>query len=150
MKFLIKKPYIYFVTGIFFFYLVLNFLLSGFYSTIPLILKYSNTINWLKLGTSLVMTLLIGILVSLNSVLIFIKIKKKVECKKEIALNFTGAVGGLIVGVCPLCITGVFPIILGLIGISFSFATLPFEGLEIQVLIFLILLIGFIILKKEN
>ncbi|MEK6914373.1 MAG: hypothetical protein AABW83_01870 [Nanoarchaeota archaeon] len=148
MKEIFRKPYIYWFFIIFLGYLFLNFLLSGFYKTIPLIIIYIKTINWLKLGMSLFLTLIIGILISVNSILIYIKYKERRKCN-GLKIAGAGAVGGLIVGVCPLCVTGIFPLILSLIGISFSFASLPFGGIEIQILVFLILLISYKEISKK-
>ena len=150
MKRIFQKPYLYWFIGIFVLYLILNFLISGFYNTIPLIIAYVSTVDWLKLGISLVLTLAIGSLVAMNSVYIYILYKERKSCKKGKTLAGIGSVGGLIVGVCPLCITGIFPLILGLIGVSFSFASLPFQGIEIQVLIVIILLASLYFLKKRN
>ena len=142
MKEVFKKPYVYWFLGIFIFYLLLNILISGFYDTIPLIVVYFNTLNWLKLGISLILTLIIGFLVSLNGILIYIKYKQRKRCK-GVGTASAGTIGGLVVGICPLCVTGIFPLIFGLIGISFSFGVLPFGGIEIQVLVALILFLGY-------
>ncbi len=142
MKEIFKKPYIFWFIGIFVFYLILNILISGFYNTIPLIVIYAKTINWLKLGISLILTLVIGFLVALNSISVYIKYRERKKCN-GVGTASAGTIGGLIVGVCPLCITGIFPLILGLIGISFSFGSLPFQGIEIQVLVILILFISY-------
>ena len=150
MKILFKKPYIYFVILIFLVYLSLNVILSGFYNTIPLILIYAKTVNWLKLGISIFLTLVIGVLIALNSVLIYIKYKERKNCKKEMTLSSVGAVGGLVTGVCPLCITGLIPLILGVFGVSFSLASLPFQGIEIQVLVVIILVISLVNLSKRR
>ena len=149
MKIPFKKPYIYIAFLIFLVYLGINILLSGFYNTIPLILVYAKTVNWLKLGISILLTIIIGILISFNSILIYIKYQERRKCKKEIALSSAGAIGGLVAGVCPLCITGLIPLILGLIGISFSFASLPFGGIEIQVLVIIILVASLVNLVKR-
>lgn len=142
MKEIFKKPYIYWFLGIFIFYLALSILVSGFYNTLPLIIIYAKTVNWLKLGISLILTLVIGFLVALNGVLVYIKYKERKKCK-GVGIASTGAVGGLAVGVCPLCVTGIFPLILGMLGISFSFAFLPFQGIEVQVLVALILFMSY-------
>ncbi len=148
MKRIFKKPYIYWFFGIFIFYLILDVLISGFYDTIILIIKYASTVDWLKLGISLFLTLVIGFLVSLNGVLIYIKYKERKKCK-GVGTASAGTIGGLIVGVCPLCVTGLVPLILGLVGISFSFGSLPFQGTEIQILVALILFIGYKQLSKK-
>lgn len=148
MRQIFKAPYIYWFLGIFIFYLVLNILISGFYNAIPLILAYFSTVNWVKLGISLFLTFIIGFLVSLNGVLIYIKYRQRKECK-GIGTASVAAAGGLIVGVCPLCVTGIFPLILGLIGISFSFGSLPFQGIEVQALVALVLFVSYKQISKK-
>ena len=150
MKILLKKPYIYFVILIFLIYISLNVILSGFYNTIPLILVYAKTLNWFKLGISLFLTLTIGVLIAFNSVLIYVKYKERKKCKRELSLSSAGAIGGLVMGVCPLCVTGLIPLILGFIEVSFSFASLPFQGIEVQVLVVIILLTSLINLSKKR
>ena len=149
MKILLKKPYIYFVILIFLVYLLLNIFISGFYNTIPLILVYAKTLNWFKLGISIFLTIIIVALIAFNSVLIYVKYKERKKCKKELTLSSTGAIGGLVTGGCPLCVTGLIPLILGFIGVSFSFASLPFQGIEVQVLVVIILLVSLINLSKK-
>lgn len=145
MKILFKKPYIFWLIALFFIYIVLNILFSGFYDTIQSILIYYKTLDWFKLGVSILLTVIIGILVSLNSVSFYIKYKERKnfkKCKEAGVLGGIGSIGSLITGVCPLCVTGLIPLILSLFGISFSFAILPFQGIEIQVLIAIILSIS--------
>ncbi|KKQ20398.1 MAG: hypothetical protein US35_C0040G0012 [Parcubacteria group bacterium GW2011_GWA2_37_10] len=149
MKTLLKKPYIYFVILIFLVYLSLNVILSGFYNAIPLILVYAKTLNWFKLSISIFLTLIIGALIAFNSVLIYVKYKERRKCKKELTLSSAGAIGGLVTGVCPLCVTGLIPLILGFIGVSFSFASLPFQGIEVQVLVVIILFVSLINLSRK-
>ena len=149
MKILFKKSYVYFIILIFLVYLSLNIILSGFYNTITLILVYAETVNWFKLGISLFLTLAIGYLIAFNSVLIYVKYKERKKCKKEFTLSSVGAIGGLVVGVCPLCVTGLIPLILGFIGVSFSLASLPFQGIEVQVLVVIILLVSLINLSRK-
>ena len=150
MKRIFKSPYLYFFILIFIFYLILNIFVSGFKDTIPLIIVYSSTVNWFKLGISLILTLIIGFLVALNAVYVYILYKERKGCKEGKILAGAGSVGGLIVGVCPLCVTGLVPLVLGFLGIGFSFASLPFQGIEIQVLVVVILLISLYSLKKRN
>ena len=150
MRRIFQKPYLYWLIGIFVFYLILNIFISGFNKTIPLIIIYASTIDWLKLGISLILTLTIGFLVAMNAVYVYILYKERKACKEGKALAGIGAAGGLIVGVCPLCITGLVPLILGLLGISFSFASLPFQGIEIQALDVAILLTSIYYLRKQK
>ena len=148
MKRIFSRPYIYWFIGIFVIYLLLNILLSGFYDTIPLIVIYAKTVNWIKLGLSILLSLIIGILVSVTMVLSYIRYKERKQCKEGVALSGISSVGGLVVGICPLCVTGIFPLLLGFLGIGFSFASLPFQGMEIQVGIILILITSLYLLKK--
>ena len=148
MKTIFKKPYVYWFFGIFVSYLILNILISGFYNTLPLIIIYAETVDWIKLGISLLLTLTIGFLVAANGVLVYIKYKERKRCK-GVGTASIGAAGGLIVGVCPLCVTGVFPLLLGLFGISFSFGSLPFQGIEIQILVIIILVFSLWMLEKK-
>src|SRR3989344_642125 len=150
LKQFFRKSYIYWVFGILGLYLGLNIFLSGFYNTIPLIFRYASTVSWLKLGLSLIATITIGVLVSFNTIMVFISYKQRKICNGKGVASLS-AVGGLLVGVCPLCITGIFPLILGTLGISFSFASLPFQGLEIQAIIITMLLISLkIMTHKKN
>jgi hypothetical protein len=145
-----KKPYIYWIFLIFIVYIILNVIFSGFYNTIKSFIIYADTVNWLKLGISIILTLVIGILVSINAVTAFVKYKERQKCRKAVATAGVGTLGGLIVGVCPLCVTGLFPMIFSALGIGFSFASLPFGGIEIQVFIAIILAIGLWIFKKNG
>ena len=148
MRKIFRKPFVYWFFGIFIFYLIANILISGFYNIVPLIVIYFKTVNWLKLGVSLILTLVIGFLVSLNGVLIYIKYQERRKCR-GVGTAGVGTLGGLIVGVCPLCVTGLFPLILGAVGISFSFGSLPFQGIEIQFLVALILFINYRQISKK-
>lgn len=149
MNILLKKPYIYFVVVIFLIYIILDIILSGFYNTIPLILFYAKTVDWVKLSISLFLTMGIGILIASNFVLIYAKYQERKQCRQAGTVATVGALGGLVVGVCPLCITGIFPIIWGALGISFSFLSLPFQGVEIQILIVITLIISLFMLRNK-
>src|SRR3989344_4674812 len=148
-SFFIKRHLIWIIC-IFVLYLLLNVWLSGFYNTLPLILAYANTVNWWKLSFSLLFTLIIGALVSLNSVSLFVHYRQRKECKKESFFAGIGGVGGLAVGVCPLCVVGLFPLILSALGISFSFGILPFQGLEIQIFVIILLSISLYMLELRK
>jgi len=134
-----RKPYVFWLIGIFFIYLALAIAISGFYNTIPLILRYAQTVNWLELGLSIVFSLIIGALVAFNLVAVHLAYKERQACREAGALTTIGTIGGLAAGICPLCVTGLFPLVLGLLGITFSFATLPFKGIEVQALSIVVL-----------
>ena len=127
MKEVFQKPRVYWFIGIFVLYLVLNIIFSGFYDTIPLVIAYASTVNWIKLGVSLLLTLAISFLIAVTSVLAYVRYKERRACRNAGAVAGVAGFGGLIVGVCPLCVSGIFPLLLGFLGVSFSFASLPFQ-----------------------
>ena len=149
MKQVFKKPQVYWFIGIFIIYLFLNIIFSGFYETIPLVIAYASAVNWIKLGISLLLTIIISFLIAVTSVLTYIRYKERKNCKSAGAVAGASAIGGLIVGVCPLCVSGIFPLLLGFLGVSFSFASLPFQGLEVQILVIILLLISLKMLNKK-
>ena len=144
-----KKPYIYWTIGIFISYMILNIFISGFYKTIQLVFIYAKTVNWFELTISLVFSLTIGILVAINVVYSYILYKERKKCMEGNTLTSIGTLGGLVAGVCPLCVTGLFPLIFGLFGLSFSLASLPFKGLEVQVVVIVLLLFSLYLLKNK-
>ncbi|MBX4196912.1 hypothetical protein KW805_04975 [Candidatus Pacearchaeota archaeon] len=149
MKILFRKPYLFSTILIFFAYLILVVLFSGFYNTIPLIIANAQSVFWSKLIVSLILSLIIGLLVSSNAVLLYIKYKQRRQCKEAGTVATIGTLGGLAAGVCPLCVTGLLPLILGLLGVSFSFASLPFHGIEVQVGSIVILVISLWMLNRR-
>lgn len=142
MKKALTKPYIYLTISVFLIYIFINLIASGFYETIPLIVAYAKTVNWFKLLISLILSLAIGVLVAFNVTYSYIAFKERKKCLSGTATAGVGAVGGLIAGVCPLCVTGLFPLIFGLFGISFSLASLPFQGIEVQLAVVVLLAIS--------
>lgn len=65
------------------------------------------------------------------------------------ATSILGTIGALLAGACPGCIAGLLPVVLGLFGSStFTLAQLPFYGVEILVLSFILLLTGAYMLSR--
>ena len=145
-----KKPYIYFFFLIFFLYLVLNIFISQFYVTIQYIPRYLETVKWMELVLSGLFTLIIGFLISINSLFLYFNFKERKNVKKQALIASIGTFGGFATGVCSACVAGLFPFLFGLFGVSFSFLSLPFKGMEIQVVIILLLIINFYFLQKKS
>ena len=150
MKKVFTKPYVYWLFFIFVFYIVLAVLLSKFYINFKYIPYYLNTINWTYFLIAIIFTLIIGLLVGLNLVYLYIKYKQRKEFKKETAVTCLGTIGGLTTGVCPACVSGLFPFLLSFFGISFSYAALPFRGLEVQLFVIVILIISLYFLYRKK
>jgi hypothetical protein len=139
MKRVWQRPYIYWVIGIFLLYLGINIYLSDFYELIRFMPFYLDQIHWVKLILGVVFSLAISSLVAINAVYGYIRYKEHKKIPKAEIVTCVGAIGGLATGVCSVCIVSVFPFILGLFGITFSWISLPFQGLEIQALIIVLL-----------
>jgi len=150
IKEVFKKPYIYFFILILIVYLTLNILISQFYVTLRYIPKYIDTINWFELTLSILFTLVIAFLVSLTILLSYIKYKQRQKIKKGVAIAALGTTSGFAAGVCTACVAGVFPFIFSLFGISFSWLSLPFKGLEFQLLVIILLLTSLHLLNKRS
>ena len=150
IKEVFKKPYIYFFILILIVYLTLNILISQFYITLRYIPKYIDTINWFELTLSILFTLVIAFLVSLTILLSYIKYKQRQKIKKGVAIAALGTTSGFAAGVCTACVAGVFPFIFSLFGISFSWLSLPFKGLEFQLLVIILLLTSLHLLNKRS
>jgi len=139
MKQVWQRPYIYWVVGIFLVYLGINIYLSDFYELVKFIPFYLDQIHWAKLIFGIVFTLTISSLVAINAVYGYIHYKHHQTIKKAEIVTCVGAIGGLATGVCSVCVVSVFPFIFGLFGITFSWISLPFQGLEVQALIIVLL-----------
>ena len=150
MKELLRRPYVYWVAGIFLAYMVLNILLSQFYVTAQYIPYYFDTIKWGKLLTSALFSIAIGILIAINSVFSYIKYQERKAVIREGLITSAAAIGGLATGVCSACVAGLFPLIFSLFGLSFSFAALPLEGLEVQGLLIAVLGVSLYYLNRSS
>ncbi len=149
MKRVFTKNYVYWFILIFISYIFLAILLSQFYLNFRYIPYYASTIKWSWFLISVLFTLIIGFLVALNSIYAYVKYKEHKEFKKEAALSCAGTIGGLSTGVCPSCVASLFPLLLDGFGISFSYASLPFKGLEVQVIVIIILGISLYFLHRR-
>ena len=150
IKQIFKKPYVYFLILIFLIYLTLNVVISQFYITVQYIPRYLETVKWGELILSGLFSLIIGLLISVNAIILYLKFKERKEVKKQTILASLGTLGGLATGVCSACVAGLFPLVLGFLGISFSFLSLPFKGLEVQAVVILVLVINLYFLNKNN
>jgi hypothetical protein len=150
MKAIVLKQYRIAFVLIFLLYIFIAILVSGFYNTIPLIFKYAGTVNWIDLDISITFSIIIGLLVAANSIATYVNYKQRQACRKEATVATLGTVTGFAAGICPLCVTGLFPLILGLFGISFSFASLPFKGLEVQFLSIILLALSLWLMMRRQ
>ncbi|MEK6859006.1 MAG: hypothetical protein AABX53_03805 [Nanoarchaeota archaeon] len=146
----LKRPALYVGIVIFLGYLLVAIFISGFYNALPLVLRYASTVNWVELGLSIFFSLAVGVLVALNAVTFYTKYKERRKCKEAGVFATIGTAGGLAAGICPLCVTGLFPLILGFFGVTFSFAILPFKGLEIQAISIILLSLSLWMMTRRS
>lgn len=146
---LFKRPQVYVVISIFILYLVILFIIGNFPTTIPLALMYAPFWTRIELAMSLFFSLVIAALVACTAVIAYLKYKERKNCHKATAVASVGTIGGFAAGLCPVCLSGLLPIIFGFFGVSFSFAVLPFNGLELQVLVIVLLTLNFRYLAKK-
>ncbi len=135
MKF--DKKRVAWIIVIFLAYMTLNIIISEFYITARYVPLYLQTINWTELVTSAILSIIIGVLVSVNTVLLFKKVRQR-SVKKEGVLTCTGTAIGLSTGVCTAC-SSLIPLIFGLGGVSFGWGSLPLRGIEVQIATVIIL-----------
>lgn len=141
-----EKPYVYYFLITAISYLTINIILSEFYITIQYIPRYLATIKWPKLIFSIILSIAIAVLIAINLNLIIIRYKQ--SKKLNIKLTPIGFLLGLSAGICPACITGIFPALFSLFG--FSLSILPFQGIEFQILSVIIISTSIIMLSKDN
>ena len=72
----------------------------------------------------------------------YIRYKERKKYKAEGALTCAATIGGLATGVCSACVAGIIPLIFSILGLSFSWASLPFKGMEIQLVVIVMLSIS--------
>ena len=77
LKEVFRRPYLFWLTGIFLVYITLNVYLSQFYITLIYMWHYLDTINWAEFFLSIFFTIAIASLISVNSVYAYIKFKER-------------------------------------------------------------------------
>ena len=150
IKKVFKKPYVFWLLGIFILYFALNIYLSKFYITLQYIPYYLKTLNWFVLLLSFIFSVSIAFLVALNMVFGYIVYKDKEKKKTNTPVTALGALGGLSTGICSACVGSVFPSVFGLFGITLSWAALPFRGAEVQAVLILLLGANLYYLKNSS
>ena len=141
LRALLSKPFVYWFLGITLAYLVVTVLVHQFDTTLKYAFRFSAQVEWGTLLLSMLMSLVIAILVGINSVSTFVLRRKRIAGETQ---TVACAIGGFFTGVCPGC-SSLLPSVLGWFGIGFSWAVLPFKGLEVQALIILALISVFVI-----
>lgn len=137
--------------GIFFLYGVLNIWLSDFYEVMFQIPYFLDTLNWEKLLVSFFLSTSIAALIAISMTMLIMDYQKRRSLrKKQGVLSAVGVVGGLSTGVCSACIAGIVPLIFSIFGITFTWAFLPWGGIEIQILTILLLSTSIFLINKKN
>lgn len=151
MKELLKRPYVFWMMGIFLVYISLNVWLSKFYEILFQIPYFLDTIKWTELLISFLLAGIIGVLIAINMTFLLKEYKRRKKLlKKQSFFSSLGIIGGISTGVCSACIAGFVPILFSLVGISFSWAFLPWNGIEVQLLSIVFLTTSLFLLTKKK
>ncbi len=142
----IRKPYIYSFFIIILIYIAITIIINKFYT----VFSYLISFNPKFVIPSLILNLIVAVLIAINVNLVYSKFREIRKIKSTPALTFFGAFSGMLGGLCPGCVTGLFPLIASIFGISLGLASLPFKGLEFQALAILLLVISISFLTKEG
>lgn len=141
-----KKPYVYFIIPLSLVYAIFSFgtvrFIHGGIQEFYRSMFATYTIPYT------LMTLVISVLMGVSLTLFFAKLKE--VRLKSAGLGATGIIVGSLAAGCPGCFFGLFPLFLGLFGISATLAILPFNGLELQAISIPILLLSIWTLGKET
>lgn len=115
-------------------YFVLSFWLNELLTVLPTMMRTRPGYA----AASLALIALTGTLLGINATLVARHIRFR-SAVTHGALAAVGTTSGLIGAACPACAVGLFPIIAGSLGSTFSLAALPFFGLEFGLLAVLLL-----------
>ena len=136
-----SRPFLFWFLGVTLAYLVVTVLVNEFDTTLKYAFRFSSQVEWVTLAFSMLFSVVIAILVGINSVSAFVLRRRRIAGETQ---TVACAIGGFFTGVCPGC-SSLLPSVLGWFGIGFSWALLPFKGLEVQVLIIIVLISVFVI-----
>ena len=133
-----ERPYVFYFIVIFLLYIIINIFINQLYVT----------------GFDVLFELLnifIALLVPLTINLSIIKFKELRNINSAgSGAGFLGLFGGFLGGACPGCFAGLFPVFLGLFGVTASLSILPFYGLEILAASIVLLIISVWVLTNET
>jgi len=147
-KSILKKPYIFSFIIIFLGYLLLNFLLNDFKTTLPTL--FTSFKLWFLIPFVFFNFLLIPFLIALTINLANIKVKEAEGIKGKGLLAGLGTFGGILGGACPGCFAGLFPAFIGLFGVSATLSSLPLYGLELQFISTAFLITAIVLLTRPT
>ncbi|MAG02823.1 hypothetical protein CMI42_05790 [Candidatus Pacearchaeota archaeon] len=143
----LSGKYLLYFIFVFLFYFIFTIWINELYVTYDILFVNPS------LGISLIFLLfIVSLLVGLNVNLLILKIGELQVVNKSIGvLGVIGICLGIIGGGCPGCIAGVFPFLVGLFGgTAVSLSVLPFNGLEIQLVSIVLLLISIYYLSRPS
>ncbi|MBL7058897.1 hypothetical protein ISS08_00380 [Candidatus Pacearchaeota archaeon] len=149
-KSILTKPYIFSFIIIFLAYLLLNFFLNDFKTTLPTL--FTSFKAWFLIPFVFFNFLLIPFLIALTINLTAIKFQdwKSINSKGEEGLGILGVFGGILGGACPGCFAGFFPAFIGIFGISATLSSLPLYGLELQFISAAFLITAIVLLTRPT
>lgn len=147
-KALFSSPWRYSYIAIVFLYFVLDYYTNEIYLVGFKVFHYNPAIAIPFLTFTILNGLLVGLTINLAAIR-FRQLHSFSQMGTGTATSILGTMGALLAGACPGCIAGLLPVVLGLFGArSFTLAQLPFYGVEVLIISFILLLTGAYMLSR--
>ena len=142
-----ERPYVFYFIVIFLLYIIINIFINQLYVTgFDVLFEFRKSF----LIPFFLLNIFIALLVPLTINLSIIKFKELRNINSAgSGAGFLGLFGGFLGGACPGCFAGLFPVFLGLFGVTASLSILPFYGLEILAASIVLLIISVWFLTNE-
>ena len=99
---------------------------------------------------SVPLSVIIATLIGINIALVVSKIQYLKNLKSGSATSFFGILAGAFASGCPGCAVGFFPAFASVFGISATLASLPFGGIELQLVSVLLLAVSIFLLSNDK
>lgn len=138
-KAIFSKPYWRYFILWFFLFLAFNILVN---QSLEIYLNPSSLRLWFAI-LFFGLNITVSFLVALNVNLVIIRYKEVggVSAKGG-AFGSLGVLGGVLGGSCAACFAGLFPAVMGVLGVAFNYNELPLHGLEMEIIAVILLLIS--------
>lgn len=138
------RPYSFYFLFFFFSYLFLTVYINKIHVTHQVLTQNP------AYGTMFtLLTVLVAGFVALNLNLAIMKFRELKKVNGASGLTALGIFLGILGGACPGCIVGLFPVVMGFFGgFGYSLSVFPYDGLELQVLSLILLVVGAGLMSK--
>jgi|GEM_PF-7057330 len=130
-------------------YILLGLLIAGITSTGPLFILYQDSVRWGYVLLSFALFCLIAVSATAVFLLSLVRWKNRTSHLVEGA-GCVASIAGLGFGLCSICATATIPLVIGAVDVASFIGGLPGQGLEIQGIILLVLLVSAYIIRRSS